>query len=70
MHAIFSEQALRDLAQIWTFVAEESEASADQLVRELILRGESLESMPFRYALLPGIRGGYRRTTVRTWAIY
>ena len=42
MHVLFSDESLQDLRDIWNFVRESSEVSADNLVVELIERAHTL----------------------------
>ena len=58
------------MSEIWDFLAEESEQAADEVIAALIELGENLGNMPSRFALVSGVRGGYRRAMFRTWAVY
>ena len=70
MHVLFSDESLQDLRDIWNFVRESSEVSADNLVVALIERAHTLREMPLRHPEIAELKGsGVRRLNVRTWSI-
>jgi enterochelin esterase-like enzyme len=52
VHAIFSDRSLEDHREIYEFVSRSSEASADRLIDELIMRSEELPSIRRQYAVV------------------
>jgi plasmid stabilization system protein ParE len=71
VHAIFSDRSLEDLREIYQFVSRSSEAAADRLIDELIMRSEELPRIRRQYAVVEGYeREGVRRRNIRTWAIF
>jgi DNA-binding FadR family transcriptional regulator len=52
VHAIFSDRSLEDHREIYEFVSRSSEASADRLIDELIMRSEELPSIGRQYAVV------------------
>ena len=46
MHVIIGVRALDDLQEIWEFLAEDNQATANRVVLELIERAESVAERP------------------------
>ena len=71
MHAIFSDLALSDLREIWSFLARSSESAADRVVTELIVRSEAVSEGPYAFQIVPEFASSEtRRISIRSWAIF
>jgi toxin ParE1/3/4 len=63
MKVVFSDRARDDLDAIWQAIAAENSVRATSFVEELIDLGESLATMPYRFALVRRYSAkGIRRT--------
>jgi addiction module RelE/StbE family toxin len=59
---VWSPSALRDIRHIYSYIARFNGRAAEDLARELVAAGDSLESFPQRGRAIPG-------TNLREWAL-
>ncbi len=55
-----SERVLRDLEDIWSFIAEKNEAAADSFIDRIIQTFELLGNNPYAGRSREDLRPGYR----------
>ena len=62
MRVVWSPSALRDIRHIYRYIARFNQRAAEDLARELVAAGDSLESFPQRGRPVPGAH-------LREWAL-
>lgn len=70
MHVVITDDAIRDLGQIWDFLAKSSIEAADRVAEELVARAIRIGLAPFAAPVMIGReRTQTRRVNLRSWAI-
>jgi toxin ParE1/3/4 len=64
-----TQQAEKDLIEIWSYIANENTDAADRLMHEFERRSRSLAVLPYRGRLRPDIRTGVRNLVVGNYLI-
>ncbi len=70
MRIVFSHNALRDLDEIWTFIASDRISAADKMQEEIEQRANALAKMPYMGIERPELQDDLRSISQPPYIIY